>query len=252
MDFKRAFRVWQRNATVYRKLYRSSLALNFFEPMLYLFAFGLGLGGFVKEINGISYIEFIAPGIIMSSSMFAASYECTYGTYVRMVYQKTFDAILATPVQFNELVMGELLWGATKSLIYGCIIIVVISIFGLIKSPYIIFVIPFIVVCGLIFSSLSLIATAVVPGIDSFNYFYTLILTPLFLFSSIFFPLDGLPEVLINLSELNPLMHLVKISRMLCYDQFYNISIKSIITPIIYLIFLLPLPFLLLKRRYIK
>lgn len=220
--------------------------------MLYLFAFGLGLGGFVKEINGMPYIEFIAPGIIMSSAMFAASYECTYGTYVRMIYQKTFDAILATPVQFNELVMGELLWGATKSLIYGCIIIVVISLFGLIQSPYIIFVIPFVAVCGLIFANLSLIATAVVPGIDSFNYFYTLILTPLFLFSGIFFPLDGLPEVVINLSELNPLMHLVKISRMLCYDQFYNISIKSIITPIIYLIFLLPLPFLLLKRRYIK
>ncbi|MCX8031763.1 MAG: ABC transporter permease, partial [Thermodesulfovibrionales bacterium] len=87
--------------------------------MLYLIALGYGLGGFIKEINGLSYIEFIAPGIIMSSAMYAASYECTYGTYVRMEYQKTFDAILATPILFNELVLGEMLWGATKSLIYG-------------------------------------------------------------------------------------------------------------------------------------
>jgi lipooligosaccharide transport system permease protein len=96
LQLKRAFRVWQRNFTVYTKLYKSSLALNFVEPVLYLAALGLGLGAFVKEINGIPYINFIAPGIIASSAMFAAAYECTYGTYVRMFYQKTFDAILAT------------------------------------------------------------------------------------------------------------------------------------------------------------
>lgn len=155
--------------------------------MLYLIALGYGLGGFIKEIMGMTYIEFIAPGILISSAMFAASYECTYGTYVRMVYQKTFDAILATPITFNELILGELLCGATKSLIYGTVIVFVISLFGLIKSPYAIFLIPLIIVCGLIFASLSLIATAIVPGIDSFNYFYTLILTPIFLFSGIFF-----------------------------------------------------------------
>lgn len=251
MNIKKAFRVWQRNATVYRKLYRSSLALNFFEPMLYLFAFGLGLGGFVREINGMSYMEFIAPGIVMSSSMFAASYECTYGTYVRMVYQKTFDAILATPVQFNELVMGELLWGATKSLIYGCIILFVISIFGVVKSPYIIFVIPFVIICGVIFASLSLIATAVVPGIDSFNYFYTLILTPLFLFSSIFFPLDSLPKILSELAFFNPLMHLVNISRGLCYGEISKLTLSSLVLLIGYLCLLTPLPFMLLRKKYL-
>lgn len=251
MNIKKAFRVWQRNATVYRKLYRSSLALNFFEPMLYLFAFGLGLGGFVREISGMSYIEFIAPGIVMSSSMFAASYECTYGTYVRMVYQKTFDAILATPVQFNELVMGELLWGATKSLIYGCIILSVISVFGVVKSPYIIFVIPFVIVCGVIFASLSLIATAVVPGIDSFNYFYTLILTPLFLFSGIFFPLDNLPKILSELAFFNPLMHLVIISRGLCYGEISKLTLSSLVLLIGYLCLLTPLPFMLLRKKYL-
>lgn len=251
MSFKRAFRVWQRNATVYKKLYRSSLTLNFFEPMLYLIALGYGLGGFIKEIMGMTYIEFIAPGIVISSAMFAASYECTYGTYVRMVYQKTFDAILATPITFNELILGELLWGATKSLIYGTVIVFVISLFGLVKSPYAIFLIPLIIVCGLIFASLSLIATAIVPGIDSFNYFYTLILTPIFLFSGIFFPVKDLPEIVIKLSQTNPLMHLVNISRALCYGQISDNFVLDLTLTISYLIVIVPFPFILLKKRYV-
>jgi len=142
LKLKKAFRVWQRQFTVYTKLYKSSLALNFAEPVLYLVALGLGLGAFVGEINGVPYMKFIAPGIVASSAMFAAAYECTYGTYVRMTYQKTFDAILATPVNIDDLVAGELLWGASKSALYGTIIIIVISLFGLVDSAYIILAIP--------------------------------------------------------------------------------------------------------------
>src|SRR3989304_9337465 len=114
MNIKRAFRVWQRHFSVYTKLYKSSIVLNFVEPTLYLIALGLGLGAFVEEINGVPYINFIAPGIIASSSMFAATFECTYGTYVRMTYQKTFDAILATPVNIADLVAGGIILGGTK------------------------------------------------------------------------------------------------------------------------------------------
>ncbi len=211
MQLKRAFRVWQRHLTVYTKLYKSSIALNFVEPILYLAALGLGLGAFIKEINGVPYINFIAPGIIASSSMFAAIYECTYGTYVRMTYQKTFDAILATPVNIDDLVAGELMWGATKSLLYGTIIIIVISIFGLVSSPLIVLVIPILFITGLIFSEISVIVTAIVPGIDSFNYFYTIFMTPMFLFSGIFFPLDNLPPVVSKIAFFTPLYHLVNI-----------------------------------------
>lgn len=251
MNIKRAFRVWQRNATVYKKLYRSSLALNFFEPMLYILALGYGLGGFIKQIQGVSYLEFIAPGIVMSSAMFAASYECTYGTYVRMKYQKTFDAILATPILFEELVLGEMLWGATKSLIYGTIIIFVISLFGVVKSYFVLLLLPVLFMCGLIFASLSLIATSLVPGIDSFNYFYTLILTPIFLFSGIFFPLNDMPSLIIKISQLNPLLHLVNISRALCYGKINASLGLNFIYIIVYILILASLPFFLLKRRYL-
>ncbi len=251
MNFKRALRVWQRNATVYKKLYRSSIALNFFEPMFYLLALGIGLGAFIKEINGLNYLQFIAPGIVMSSAMYAACYECTYGTYVRMEYQKTFDAILATPILFEEVIMGELLWGTTKSLIYGTIILIVMLFFGLVNNFEVLFLFFYLIFCGLIFSSLSLIATALVPGIESFNYFYTLFLTPLFLFSGIFFPLEEMPSLLKDISQFNPLFHLVSISRTLFYVGINEFVLYESIYLLLFLLFIFPLPFLLLKRRYL-
>ena len=251
MKLKRAFRVWQRHFTVYTKLYKSSFALNFVEPVLYLAALGLGLGAFVKEINGVPYINFIAPGIIASSAMFAAIYECTYGTYVRMTYQKTFDAILATPVNIDDLVTGELMWGASKSLLYGSTIIIVISAFGLVKSPLILFVLPILFISGLIFAEISMIFTAVVPGIDSFNYFYTLLMTPMFLFSGIFFPLDNLPKIVSKIAFFTPLYHLVNICRSLAQGNFKNVQ-WDILWVFVVVAVLAPYPFRLMRKRIIK
>lgn len=243
----KALRVWQRHFTVYTKLYRSSIALNFAEPVLYLLAFGLGLGPFVKEIKGMPYINFIAPGII-ASSVFAATYECTYGTYVRMTYQKTFDAILASPVCFNELVAGELLWAATKSAFYGSIIMAVMSAFGLIDSPLIVLAVPFIFMTGLIFAEISMIFTAIVPGIDSFNYFYTLLMTPMFFFSGIFFPLDGLPGAVEKAAFFTPLYHLVLILRGLSSG---GLPVWDALWVLVAAALLAPYPFRLMRKRVI-
>ncbi len=251
VDFKRAFRVWQRNFTVYTKLYLSSLALNFVEPVLYLAALGLGLGAFVKEINGVPYIKFIAPGIIASSSMFAAIYECTYGTYVRMTYQKTFDAILATPVNVYDLIAGELMWGATKSALYGTIIMIVISAFGLVDSSLLIAAVPLLFVSGLIFAEISVIFVAVVPGIDSFNYFYTLLMTPMFLFSGIFFPLTNLPPVVAKIAFFTPLYHLVNICRSFAAGKLY-VSLEDVAWIVAVALILSPYPFRLMRKRILK
>lgn len=251
MNLKRAFSVWQRNFTVYTKLYRSSIALNFADPVFYLLGFGLGLGGYINNVNGVPYVKFIAPGIIASSAMFACAYECTYGSYVRMTFQKTFEAILATPVNIDDIVMGEMLWGATKSMFYGAIIILVISIFGLVDSFLIIFSIPILFISGLIFAEVSLIFTAIVPGIDSFNYFYTLLMTPLFLFSGIFFPIDKLSPVLSKIAFFTPLYHLVNICRAFSQGEFSKV-ILDIIWIIIVMFLLMPIPFKLIKRKIIK
>ena len=251
MKLKKAFRVWQRNFTVYTKLYKSSIALNFVEPVLYLLALGFGLGAFVKEIDGMPYINFIAPGIIASSSMFAAIYECTYGTYVRMTFQKTFDAILATPVNLDDLVAGEMMWGATKSVLYGTIIMIVFSLFGLVGSPSLILAIPILFLSGLIFAEVSLIAVATVPGIDTFNYFYTLLMTPMFLFSGIFFPLDNLPSVVKRIAFFTPLYHLVNICRSFSSGKL-STGMGDLAWIIIVAVILAPYPFRFMRRRIIK
>lgn len=251
MKVKRAFRVWQRNFKVYTKLYKSSFALNFVEPILYLTAFGFGLGVFVQEINGMPYVKFIAPGIIASSAMFAAIYECTYGTFVRMTFQKTFDAILATPVNIDDLVAGELMWGATKSVIYGATIMIVITFFGLVDSPMIILALPFIFICGLIFAEISIIFVAIVPGIDSFNYFYTLFITPMVLFSGLFFPVDTLPAVVRGIIFFTPVYHFVNICRSLSAGNIGGVTTDIIWIIIVFLI-LIPLPFKLMKKRILK
>lgn len=251
MQIRKALRVWQRHWTVYTKLYKSSFALNFVEPILYLIAMGIGLGAFVKEIDGQPYIRFIAPGIIASSSMFAAVYECTYGTYVRMEFQKTFDAMLATPVNMDDITLGELLWGSTKSIIYGVTITIVMAGFGLLDSGLIALAVPVIFVCGLIFAEISLIVVALVPGIDSFSYFYTLFMTPLFLFSGIFFPLSALPEIVSSLAFFTPLYHLVNVTRALSSGLVHD-AIEGTVWIVIVALLLAPLPFSLLKRRVIR
>ncbi|HOV89331.1 MAG TPA: ABC transporter permease [Syntrophorhabdaceae bacterium] len=251
MNIKRAFRVWQRHFAVYTRLYRSSIALNFVEPALFLVAFGIGLGAFVKEIEGIPYIKYIAPGIIASSSMFAATYECTYGTYVRMTFQKTFDAILATPVNVNDLIAGELMWGATKSMFYGTIIIIAISAFRLVDSPLVVAVIPVLFISGLIFAEISIICASIVPGIDSFNYFYTLFITPMFLFSGIFFPLNVLPPTVAKIAFWTPLYHLTNICRSIAWGK-TDYVIQSLIWLIGVACLIAPVSFILMKKRIMK
>lgn len=250
MRIKRAFRVWQRHWLVYTKLYKTSFALNFAEPALYLVAMGFGLGSFVSDINGRPYVDYIAPGIVASSSVFAAVYECTYGTYIRMTFQKTFDAILATPVNLDDLVAGELLWGATKSVIFGVTITIVISLFGLVDSPLVILIIPFIFLGGLVFAELSVIFCAIVPGIDSFSYFYTLFMTPLFLFSGIFFPLDAMPRIVAELAWFTPLYHLVNICRAFSAGTIAP-ALGSIAWIIACTAILAPFPFKLMRKRVI-
>ena len=208
------------------------------------------IGAFVQDIQGQPYIKFIAPGIVASSSVFAAVYECTYGTYIRMTFQKTFDAILATPVNLDDLVAGELTWGATKSVIFGITIIIVIALFGLVESSRILLAIPFIFLGGLIFAELSVMFCAIVPGIDSFSYFYTLFMTPLFLFSGIFFPLDAMPRVVSFLAFFSPLYHLVNICRAFSAGSI-NTVIGSMAWLVVVVALLAPFPFKLMKKKII-
>ena len=134
------------------------------EALLYLFAIGLGIGSYVHDINGIPYVNFIAPAILAIAVMNSAFFECTYGSYVRMYYQKSFDAMIATPLSIEDVIAGELLWGATRAVIYVIIMLPVLAAFGVISLPLALFAIPFGFLGGLMFAGIAMCFTAISPG----------------------------------------------------------------------------------------
>ena len=199
-------------------MFTKTIKVNFLpsllEPILYLLAFGFGLGGFIPSIQGQPYIDFIAPALVAIAIMNGAFFECTFGSFVRMYYQKTFDAIVATPVSVEEVVAGELLWGATRSTANATIVLAVIAIFGLIKSPLFLVVVPFAFFGGLMFGSIAMCFTALAPNIDFFNFPTYLFMTPMFFLSGTFFPLTSLPYAAqVAAMAVLPLTHLVNITR---------------------------------------
>jgi lipooligosaccharide transport system permease protein len=197
------------------KTYKVNFLPSLFEPILYLLAMGLGLGQLVPgKIEGVSYIQFIAPAIVSISMMYGSFFECTYGSFVRMYYQRTFDGIIATPVSVEEVVAGELLWGATRASINSTIVLAVVAAFRLLSSPLFI-LIPFLSFpIGLMFSSLGMCFTAMAPNIDFFNYPGFLFITPMFLLSGTFFPLSYFPPAMQTVAEvLLPLTHAVNLTR---------------------------------------
>ncbi|MDP8947936.1 MAG: ABC transporter permease, partial [Actinomycetota bacterium] len=127
-----SFRVWQRNVTIFRKYWKSIMAPNFIEPLLYLGALGLGLGAFIQQggINGQSYIQYIAPGLLASNAMFAASFESTFNTFVKLKIDRIYDAIITTPVNAEDVVAGEYLWAGTRATLYGSGFLAVLTALG--------------------------------------------------------------------------------------------------------------------------
>jgi lipooligosaccharide transport system permease protein len=211
----RAWKVWHRNLTVFTRTWK----VNFFPPLveafLYLFAIGMGIGSYVQEIEGVPYVTFIAPAILAIAVMNSAFFECTYGSYVRMYYQKSFDAMIATPLSIEDVIAGELLWGATRSVIYVIIMLPVLAVFGVISLPLALLTIPLAFIGGLMFAGIAMCFTAITPGIDTLNYPAFLFITPMTLFSGTFFPLTLLPVALQYVAlALLPLTHLVAMMRM--------------------------------------
>jgi len=244
--------VLQRNLLVYTKYWRSSLIFNFTEPMLYLAALGVGLGVFIPEIEGMSYLEFIAPGLLVSSTMWATSFECTYGSLIRLQVQKSYYAIITTPVSLDEVVLGDIAFGAFKSILYGSVILLVLLILGLVASPLALLVPLVLLLSGLVFAQLSMIWTSLAPNFEVFGYYFTLVLTPMFLFSGIFFPMDNLPLIAQRLAWLTPLYHTVQLCRGLISGQLPPAYLTHVLALIIFFLILFLPPLLLMRRRLVQ
>jgi lipooligosaccharide transport system permease protein len=205
--------VWRRNQLVWRKLLVPSLIGNFGDPLLYLLALGYGLGRFVGEMNGMPYVTFLASGIVCSSAMNTATFESLYSAFTRMTTQQTWAGMLATPLDVGDIVMGEMMWAGTKSVISAGAILVVALSLGIFHDPQALLVLPVALAVGVCFSAMALVVTAVSRNYDFFMYYVTLVVTPMMLFSGVFFPLDGLPQALQWAGLCLPLTHGVAIIR---------------------------------------
>jgi len=209
-----ALAVWRRNAAMYKKTWKWNILPNFFEPVFYLFSIGLGVGAYISEMGGTSYLAFIAPGLVCVAAMNGASFEVTYNIYVRLVFEKTYDAMLTTPIEPDDVLVGEILWAVTRSCVYGGCFFVVLMLFGLTPLPSslaVIFVIP---MTGLLFAAIGMVFSLRIPNIDMFSFYFTLFLTPLFLFSDVFFPLkERLTGAWLWVAEALPLLHPVRLAR---------------------------------------
>ncbi len=211
---RHALSVWRRNFALYRRTWKLNLLPNFFEPLLYLVSIGVGVGAYVTEMGGTSYVAFLAPGLVAVAAMNGASFEVTYNAYVRLNFEKTYESMLTTPVQPEDVLAGEILWAMTRASIYGGCFLLVLMGAGLAPLPGALFAVPLIPLTGLLFAALGIAFALRIPSIDLFSFYFTLFLTPLFLFSDVFFPLEErLSGVWLRVAEVLPLLHPVRLVR---------------------------------------
>ena len=216
ISLEAAARVWQRNLWVYRRRWLYALLPNFFEPLFYLLGMGLGLGFYVASGGefGSSYLAFIAPGLVAASAMNGASFETTYNVFIKLHFAKLYDAFIATRANMEDVAFGELMWAVTRSLIYGGIFLLITLFFDTPLTWRLLLALPAIALIGFCFAAIGLAFTSMIPIIDVYSYYFTLFLTPSFLFSDIFFPVaDRFPPALVAVAQVTPLFRSVQLLR---------------------------------------
>jgi len=250
----RFYYVWKRNLEAYKRFVVPTLLISLGEPFFYLVAMGLGLGAYMGLFGGRSYIHFLASGLVIASVMLTATFECLYDSYVRMVLEKIWDALITTPLLAEDIIAGDIVWGMFRGVISGFLMYIVAVLLGVlpVSLPIILGLFVLMVLIGLLFGSLSMIVTSFAPSFDFFNYYTELVVSPIFFFSGVFFPMDKMPGWIKIIANLFPLTHAVIIVRALFEDRLYPglwLNLLAIIGPLA-VAFYLALFFM--KRRLIK
>lgn len=245
--------VFLRHRDVYLKSIWSSIIPSFFEPVFYLLAMGYGLGAMISDVEGMSYVQFIAPSIIAMVGLTSPGFECLVGTLARLVVQRTFEAIIATPVSIEDVISGEVLYGAAKGVVHAISVGIVVAAFGLMPSWWGLAILPIVLVGGIMIGSITIVYTSFMPNFSGVDYYFTLVLTPLFLFSDTFFPVSQLPEWGQIIAEFTPYFHMVRPSRMLALGVIdWGVIAWDMAWIAGYFLVFFPLAVWLMKRRLIK
>jgi lipooligosaccharide transport system permease protein len=212
-------RVVEHNALVFRRTWRGSIVVSFFMPLFFLASIGIGLGGLVNRgsggVGGVPYVDFLAPGLLAATTMQTAAFECMYPILGKIMWDRVYDAMLATPMAVRDLLAGEVAWIALRLLMVSSIFWVVMAAFGVARTPESLLAIPVSALNGLAFATPIIAYTATKRNDSGFAAITRFGIMPMFLFAGAFFPIARLPGLLQALAWLTPLAHGVALSRAL-------------------------------------
>lgn len=246
--------VFYRNLVSYKRFIVPTFIASLIQPLFYLITFGIGMGAYMGAFGGRPYLYFLVPGVLVSSVMMSSSFECLYGTFVKMIHEHLYDSLIATPVSAEDAVAGDIGWGAARGMISGTLMMIVALLMGVFPSSFasIALLLVLMLVVGVLFGSLAMIVTSFAPNFDFFSYYTELIITPMLFFSGVFFPLDNFPAWMKSFSKFLPLTHAVAISRAV----FSGIYSRGLIVNVAVLVGLMAVAFTagitFMKRRLIK
>ena len=205
--------VMSRDVTLFGRYWKATTFSSVVQPTIYLLAFAAGIGALVPRVGHVSYTDYIATGVVATAVLFSSAFPGMFNTFIRWRFQRTYDAMLATPIDVEELVTAEVLWIAIRAGVYGLAPILVGIVFGLTPTPGMLLVVPIGFVTGFGFAAFGVLLAAIARTIDNFNYITSAVLTPMFLVAGTFFPVSSLPTGIRSVAQVNPLFHCVQLVR---------------------------------------
>ncbi len=231
---------------VYTKNLLSNGLPPFLEPLIFLAGIGLGLGKYIAEpVGGLKYIEFLGTGLLVTTAMFTSAFECSFGTFIRLEFEKVYDGMLAAPMTVNNLIVGEILWAGSKGFFFSFAVLCILSAFGITTLPYSLLS-PFIgFFTAVMFAALSLLITSFVKTINHFNFYFTGFISPMFFFSGVVFPIENLPSFVRPIAEILPLTHSARLVRAVCANSYH----PALLLDLLYIaVFILVVGWFAIKR----
>ncbi len=250
----RVYHVFIRNLYSYKRFVVSTFLVSLIEPLFYLITFGVGMGAYMGLFGGQSYLHYLVPGVLVSSVMMSSTFECLYGTFVKMVHERLYDSLIATPVSAEDAVAGDIAWGAFRGLISGVLMMLVAMAMGVlpVSIPSVLLILVLMVFVGVLFASLAMIVTSISPSFDFFNYYTELVITPMLFFSGAFFPLEKFPAWMKVVAQFMPLTHAVNVSRAVFSGQYHARYIWNFLALFVLEVAAFAVGLRMMKKRLIK
>lgn len=213
------YRVWLRNAQVFIALWKFNFLPALAEPVLFIFVMGLGIGSYIKEIEGVPYLDFVAAGILGSAAIMQATFECTYGSFFRMRIQNTFEGIISTPMSADEVGLAEISWGATRGMVNSTLVFLILLVMGVFHRWQVIFLPPLMFLAAFNFAAIALLVTSRIAQMEYFRFYFAGIVLPAQFICGTFFPVSRFPEAVQIFAWVIPFTSYIDISRSLMLDR---------------------------------